>query len=1011
MDEGGTDSFTVVLDTEPSGEVTVTVSTDDVGAASVSKDGGVTQGSSVDLTFTTADWDSAQTVTVTGVADDDTNDETPTISFAVVGHEYEGMSVASVSASVTDTSVAGVAVSKSSVSMDEGGSDSFTVVLDTEPSGEVTVTVSTDDVGAASVSKDGGVTQGSSVDLTFTTADWDSAQTVTVTGVADDDTNDEAPTISFAVVGHEYEGMSVASVSASVADKDGPGVTVSKSGVSMDEGGSDSFTVVLDTEPSGDVTVTVSTDDVGAASVSKDGGVTQGSSVDLTFTTADWDSAQTVTVTGVADDDTNDETPTISFAVVGHEYEGMSVSSVSASVTDTSVAGVTVSKTGVSMDEGGSDSFTVVLDTEPSGEVTVTVSTDDVGAASVSKDGGVTQGSSVDLTFTAADWDSAQTVTITGVADDDTNDEAPTISFAVVGHEYEGMSVGSVSASVTDTGVAGVTVSKTGVSMSEGSNDSFTVVLDIQPSADVTVTVSSDEVDAATVSDDDGVTQSDAVGLIFTAEDWNVAQTVTVTAVDNSGLGASSATLTLTTSSTDSAYDALADQSLAVTIADDESATLVTSVSTLTLDEGGTATFTVALGGAPSGEVSVALGTSNANALTVAESSLTFDATNWSVPQVVSLTAPDNTGNGDATVEVSLIAGGAEFDGVSSSVRVTIEDNDHEVPAEDTGALVSSIATSEVMGTQLGNLISDAVSGGISPPTRTYEAPSRMRRTLYGLTAADYDPEAYNSLQVLSAREGEDGFTLVDWFSVGLSQASLDASLSGDGAFAYAMAGRELAKTRASVSGLLYGVETSSWDYEDETDVDRTGFSLGYYSAQQSDGLTFSGSAILTLSQNDFVSVSGATGDANSQRLIFKGNISGARALQNRQGLLTPYVSLMYATESLEAFTFSDGTTSDDSTTHIGRFGLGVEYATEPNALGSRFLVRGELSQVFGAQAVTLSDGEVYSPNEDPVGSVTFGWSARTGTDTTAQIELTFGELGNSEREEIRLDGTVDRRF
>ena len=116
----------------------------------------------------------------------------------------------------------------------------------------------------------------------------------------------------------------MASVSA-VADKDGPGVTVSKSGVSMDEGSSDSFTVVLDTEPSGDVTVTVSTDDVGAASVSKDGGVTQGSSVDLTFTTADWDSAQTVTVTGVADDDTNDETPTISFAVVGHEYEGMSV--------------------------------------------------------------------------------------------------------------------------------------------------------------------------------------------------------------------------------------------------------------------------------------------------------------------------------------------------------------------------------------------------------------------------------------------------------------------------------------------------------------------------------------------------------------------------------------------------------------------------------------------------------------------------------------------------------------
>ena len=30
---------------------------------------------------------------------------------------------------------------------------------------------------------------------------------------------------------------------------------------------------------------------------------------------------------------------------------------------------------------------------------------------------------------------------------------------------------------------------------------------------------------------------------------------------------------------------------------------------------------------------------------------------------------------------------------------------------------------------------------------------------------------------------------------------------------------------------------------------------------------------------------------------------------------------------------------------------------------------------------------------------------------TTARIELTFGELGNDEAEEIRLDGAVDRRF
>ena len=74
MDEGATDSFTVKLNTQPSGDVTVTVSSDDGAAASVSSDGGATQAGSVDLTFTVDNWATEQTVTVTGVEDDDTRE-------------------------------------------------------------------------------------------------------------------------------------------------------------------------------------------------------------------------------------------------------------------------------------------------------------------------------------------------------------------------------------------------------------------------------------------------------------------------------------------------------------------------------------------------------------------------------------------------------------------------------------------------------------------------------------------------------------------------------------------------------------------------------------------------------------------------------------------------------------------------------------------------------------------------------------------------------------------------
>lgn len=66
---GGTGSFTVVLNSEPDGDVVISVTSGDDGEVLVSTDGGTTTSAGVSLTFTTADWDSAQTVTLVGVDD------------------------------------------------------------------------------------------------------------------------------------------------------------------------------------------------------------------------------------------------------------------------------------------------------------------------------------------------------------------------------------------------------------------------------------------------------------------------------------------------------------------------------------------------------------------------------------------------------------------------------------------------------------------------------------------------------------------------------------------------------------------------------------------------------------------------------------------------------------------------------------------------------------------------------------------------------------------------------
>ena len=125
---------------------------------------------------------------------------------------------------------------------------------------------------------------------------------MTVTAEEDDDATDEAlVTLTHTVTSaddSDYEGLSTASVAVTVRDKDSAGATISEATLTIEEGDSATYTVVLGTEPVGDVTVTV-------------GGVT-GTDVTLdktvlTFTMQNWDTAQTVTVTAEDDDDATDE--------------------------------------------------------------------------------------------------------------------------------------------------------------------------------------------------------------------------------------------------------------------------------------------------------------------------------------------------------------------------------------------------------------------------------------------------------------------------------------------------------------------------------------------------------------------------------------------------------------------------------------------------------------------------------------------------------------------------------
>ena len=190
---GGVATFTVVLDSEPTADVTIDVKSSDKSEGTVSP---------ASLTFTSDNWNTAQTVTVTGVDDDqDDGNQDYTILLAAAEStdaDYDGFDPADVTVSNTDDDEALLVLSPEALTVDEGGEGTWTVALASEPAALVTVTVTGENDGAARVG---------STSLTFTPADWNVAQNVTVSGLDDEAARDERVVFAHTASGGGYDGV------------------------------------------------------------------------------------------------------------------------------------------------------------------------------------------------------------------------------------------------------------------------------------------------------------------------------------------------------------------------------------------------------------------------------------------------------------------------------------------------------------------------------------------------------------------------------------------------------------------------------------------------------------------------------------------------------------------------------------------------------------------------------------------------------------------------------------
>ncbi len=212
-------------------------------------------------------------------------------------------------------------------------------------------------------------------------------------------------------------------------------------------------------------------------------------------------------------------------------------------------AGFTVSPAAglTTSESGGSATFTVKPNTQPTADVTLNLSSTNTAEGIISP---------LSLTFTPQNWNTPQTVTVIGVDDyiADGN-QSYKISFSPAvstDSAYTGLKPDDIPVINTDNDIPGFTVSPTGglTTSESGAPAAFSVRLNTQPSADVTVNLSSSDASEGTVS---------ATSLIFTSLNWNSFQQVTVTGVDDTLIdGDQSYKVILSPAiSTDSAYNGL----------------------------------------------------------------------------------------------------------------------------------------------------------------------------------------------------------------------------------------------------------------------------------------------------------------------------------------------------------------------------------------------------------------------------------------------------------------------
>jgi hypothetical protein len=607
VNEGSTANISVVLTNQPPFDAEVSLASNTTSSVTVP----------TTITFTTSNWSTPQTVTLTAIEDANETSEVVTITAASTGALTATFNINTID---NDTRVA----FGSTTSVTEGGTALLAITLSGNPGTNRTVTLVSSDTTSMTISPS---------TLNFTTANWSTAQNVTLRGIEDLNTVGETITISATA-----SGLVNSSKTISVVDNDAMGITLTGAS-SVNEGGTATISVVLTNQPSPSLTVNFVSSDTNALTLSPSS---------LTFTNANYTTAQTITVTGVEDANMVSENVIITATATGATTATRTVSTVENDVTIIYSGATTVN-------EGGTATVGVTLSGNPG--ISRTVSFTSGNTASMTVSSGTSS-----ITFTTTDWNTVKNVVVSGV--DDNNVFNETVLLTGTGTSIV---TASTSISVVDNDTQSFTLSGTSTVTEGSSSETMGVRLAYSPGVGqaLTVNISSSDTTSVTVSPST---------LTFTDSNFATVQNVTLTGVEDANETSDTVTISV------SANGVNTGTKVVTTIENDTRA--VFSGDTTFEEVGLQGSVMVRLSGNPGISRTLTLASGNLTIMTIsAGSSLSFSTTNWNTDQTVTVRGVLDANRTNETVTLTGSGSGL----VTASTNLTSIDTWYNLPIKKTG--------------------------------------------------------------------------------------------------------------------------------------------------------------------------------------------------------------------------------------------------------------------------------------------------------------------------------------